>query len=288
MTVDCRLLAMRSLAHPGRWLAAAVMLAAGAGCAVTAQQEVQLGLNTVAEIDRTMPVVRDATIQAALDQIARPVLAVARRTDLAWTFRVINTADVNAFAVPGGHIYVTRGLIEHATRYDQLAGVLGHEIGHVDLRHSAKQMEQAQAASLGVNLGYILLGRQPGQTESAALNIAASAVFAKFSRDDERQADQAAIRSLTAAGINPGGIADMFRVLQQLETRQPDAIAQFFASHPMTAERIADVERQIAADTAARRVAQPGVGVRDRPVFRDLQRAVRALPPPPPPPAPPK
>jgi len=110
----------------------------------------------------------------------------------------------------------------------------------------------------------------------------------KFSRDDERQADQAAIRSLTAAGINPGGIADMFRVLQQLETRQPDAIAQFFASHPMTAERIADVERQIAADTAARRVAQPGVGVRDRPVFRDLQRAVRALPPPPPPPAPPK
>ena len=277
---------MRSLAYAVRMFAA-VLLAPVTGCAVTAQQELQLGLSTVAEIDRTMPVVREPAVQAALDQVAGPLLAVAVRRDLPWTFRVINTADVNAFAVPGGHIYVTRGLIEHATRYDQLAGVLGHEIGHVDLRHSAKQMEQAQAASLGVNLGYILLGRQPGQTESAALNIAASAVFAKFSRDDEREADGAAVRSLTAAGINPGGLADMFRVLQRLETRQPDAIAQFFASHPMHAERIADVERHIAADSAARRMARPGVGVTDRPVFLDLQRAVRALPPPPPPPFPP-
>lgn len=255
-------------------------------CAVTVQQELQLGDATVAEIDRTMPVINDAVVQAALDQAAQPVLAVAQRRDLPWTFRVVNTADVNAFAVPGGHIYVTRGLIEHATRFDQLAGVLGHEIGHIDLRHSAKQMEKAQAASLGINLGYILAGRQPGEAESTALNIAASAVFAKFSREDERQADHAAVRALTAAGINPGGIADMFRILQQVERGQPDAIAQFFASHPMTADRITDVEARIAADTAARRVSRSGVT--DGPAFHTLQNRLRALPPAPPPPPPPQ
>ena len=270
-----------------RWIrrAGAAAGLAAAACAVSVQQEIELGAATVAEIDSTLPVVRDATTQAALDAAARPVLAVARRRDLPWTFRIVNTADVNAFAVPGGHIYVTRGLIEHATSYDQLAGVLGHEIGHVDLRHSAKQIEQAQAASLGVNLGYILAGRQPGQTESAALNIAASAIFAKFSREDERAADQAAVGYLTVAGINPGGLTSMFQILQGLETSQPDAIAAFFASHPMTADRIANVDARIAADTAAQRVER--TGLRDRPVFHDLQRAVRRLPPPPPPPPPP-
>ena len=270
---------METLSRRWRPAAAAVILRAVAACAVSVQQEIRLGQDYATEIDRTMPVVHDQAIQAALDQAARPVLAVAARRDLPWTFRVVNTGDVNAFAVPGGHIYVTRGLLEHATSYDQLAGVLGHEIGHVDLRHSAKQMEKAQAASLGVNLGYILLGRQPGRTESTTLNIAASVVFAKFSRDDERQADHAAVRYLTAAGIDPDGMTDMFRILQQLETSQPDAIAQFFASHPMTADRIADVEHVIAADSAAQRAAR--AGDRDRPVFHDLQRAARALPPPP-------
>ncbi|MBI1966420.1 MAG: M48 family metalloprotease [Gemmatimonadetes bacterium] len=264
-----------------RWRSAApaVVLGAAVACAVSVQREIQLGADYAAEIDRTMPVVHDAAVQAALDQAVRPVLAVAVRRDLPWTFRVVNTADVNAFAVPGGHIYVTRGLIEHTTSYDQLAGVLGHEIGHVDLRHSASHMEKAQAASLGVNLGYILLGRQPGQTESTALNIAASVIFAKFSRDDEREADHAAVRYLTRTGINPGGMTDMFNILRQLEGRQPDAIAQFFASHPMTDDRITDVGRMIAADTAAQRAVH--TGVRDRPVFHDLRRAVRALPPPP-------
>src|SRR5262245_2052418 len=233
-----------------RWRAA-IAAAGGAAtlaCAVSMQQELQLGQDAAADVDRTMPVVHDAAVQAALDEAARPVLAVAHRRDLPWTFLVVNTADVNAFAIPGGHGYVTRGLVEHATSYDQLAGVLGHEIGHVDLRHGAKQMEQAQAASLGINLGYILSGRRPGETESAAINIAASAIFAKFSRDDERQADHAAVGYLTQAGINPGGLEAMFHILQDLETRQPDAISQFFASHPMTADRISDVQRAIAAD----------------------------------------
>ena len=175
---------------------------------------------------------------------------------------------------------MTRGLIEHATSYNQLASVLGHEIGHVDLRHTARQIEKQRAASLGVGLGYIVLGREPGAAESQALNVVAAAVFARFSREDERAADHAGVRYTTAAGIDPHGLADMFHILQQVQGKDPGAIEQFFASHPMTADRIADVERTIAADPAARAAAQ--TGRKDAPVFHELQRAVHALPPPPP------
>lgn len=267
---------MRTLVRRWRSAAAALGLSAAAACAVSIQEEIRLGDQYAAEIDKTLPVVHAPAVQAALDEAARPVVAAAARRNLAWTFRVVNTADVNAFAVPGGHIYLTRGLIEHARSYDQLAGVLGHEIGHVDLRHTAQQIEKARAASLGVNLGYVILGRQPGQTESDVLNIAATAIFAKFSRADEREADHAAVRYLTAAGINPGGIAGMFRILQTVSGREPSTIEQFFASHPMTGDRITDVERLIAADSAAQGAAR--TGRQDAPVFHDLQRAVRALP----------
>jgi beta-barrel assembly-enhancing protease len=261
-------------------LAAAVVLLGGAaGCAVSIQEEQQLGSQYAAEVDSTMPVVRDTSVQRAIDQAARPLVAVATRRDLAWTFRVVNTNDVNAFAIPGGHIYVTRGLIEHATSYDQLAGVVGHEVGHVDLRHSAKQIEKQRAATLGVGLGYVVLGRDPGKAEGAALNVVAAAVFARFSQDDERAADHAAVRYTTAAGIDPDGLVEMFRILQQVQGTDPGAIQQFFASHPMTADRIGDVQQVIAADSAARRVARSGR--KDDPSFHDLQHAVRALPPPP-------
>ncbi len=180
---------MRTLVSWRRFAGLALSWGGAIACAVTVQQELQLGNEYAAEIDRSLPVVHDAAVQAALDEAGRPLVAVATRRDLPWTFRVVNTADVNAFAVPGGHIYVTRGLIEHATSYDQLAGVLGHEIGHVDLRHTAHQIEKQRAAALGVNLGYLIMGREPGEAEHTALNVAAAAVFAKFSREDERAAD---------------------------------------------------------------------------------------------------
>lgn len=291
--VDGKLLAMNSLPRSGLGrlqyakkgrvrlpFGATILLTTGAlGCAVSIQEEQQLGTAYAAEVDSTMPIVRDTTVRRALEQAVRPLVAVATRRDLPWTFRVVNTNDVNAFAIPGGHIYVTRGLIEHATSYDQLAGVVGHEIGHVDLRHSAKQIEKQRAATLGVGLGYVVLGREPGQAQGAALNVVASAVFARFSREDERAADHAAVRYTTAAGIDPDGLVDMFRILQQVQGTDPGAIQQFFASHPLTADRISDVQQVIAVDSTARRVARSGR--KDDPSFRDLQRAVRALPPPP-------
>ncbi len=254
----------------------------GAGavaCAPTVQQEVNLGNKYVEEIDSTMPVVKDPAVQAALDRVVLPIKRVAKRQDLAWTYRVINSDQVNAFAVPGGHIYVFRGLIERTQHYDELVGVLGHETGHVDLRHSAEQMGEQTAANLGLGLTYLLLGRKPGVVEQVALGAAAGVVFAKFSRDDEREADSIAVEYLTRAGVNPRGLTRMFEILQSLSQKQPAKVEQWFSSHPMTGERIANVNRVIATTPGATQALRTGAVDRDE--FGDLQRLMRALPPPP-------
>ncbi|MGE0352667.1 MAG: M48 family metalloprotease, partial [Gemmatimonadales bacterium] len=157
-----------------------------------------------------------------------------------------------------------------------LAGVIAHENGHVALRHSAEQMGQANAANPGVGLVYAILGRQPGAGEQVALNVAAGAVFAKFSRDDEREADSVAVGYVTAAGINPGGLPRMFEILQSLNDREPGKVEQWFASHPMTGERITNVNRIIGKTPGATRALT--TGKTDDPAFTELQRLVKGLP----------
>lgn len=263
------------LAAPG--LAALGALGALTACAPTVQQEVAMGNQYQAEIARTMPLVEDAAAVAAFRRAITPLQQVARRQDLAWTFHIVNSDQVNAFAVPGGHVYVFRGLIERARHYDEFAGAVAHEIAHVDERHSAEQMGQSNVANVGVSLAYLLLGRQPSQGEQLALGVAGGAAFAKFSRDDEREADSVAIGSLTRARINPGGLGRMFETLQSVQSREPAKVEQWFASHPMPAERISNAERIVAADPAARAALR--TGRRDSDSFAELQRRLRALPP---------
>jgi predicted Zn-dependent protease len=255
-------------------MAAAMSLAA---CAPTVQQEVEMGNRYAQEIERTMPLIRDPAMTGALRSAVAPLLRVVTRQDLAWSFNIVNSDQVNAFAVPGGHVYVFRGLIERAGHYDELAGVLGHEMGHVDLRHSAEQMGQTSAANTGLGLAYLLLGRQPGQVEQAALGLTAGAVFAKFSRDDEREADSVAVGYLTRASINPQGLTRMFQTLEQLQARDPSKVEQWFASHPMPAERVANVRRIINATPGAGAAVRDGRT--DLEAFDQLKRSLRALPP---------
>ncbi len=134
---------------------------------------------------------------------------------------MVDSKEVNAFAVPGGYVYVNRGLIERATNMDELAGVLGHEIGHVVLRHSVKQMQQAQGANVGLTLACVLTRVCQNQAAGAAIQIGGSALFAKFSRDDEAQADRVGVKYVTRAGIDPHGMPQMFQTL--LDERKSQA-----------------------------------------------------------------
>src|SRR5688500_17856269 len=224
-----------------------------------------------------MPLVTDGATRSAFLSSVAPLRQVLRRKDLAWEFKIVNSDQVNAFAVPGGHIYVFRGLIERAGSYDAFAGAVAHEIGHVDLRHSAQQMGSASAANTGLTLAYVLLGRQPSAGEQVALGVAGSAAFAKFSRDDEREADSMAVAYLTEARIDPTGMVDMFRTLQNLQQRDPSKVELWFASHPMPGERLTNTERYIASTPGARAASSSGRD--DLDAFNTLRQRLRALPP---------
>jgi len=218
------------------------------GCAsagsISPQEEAQLGAQYSAEINRQLPIVQNSAVHSYINQLGR---SIAARVDprLNYTFYVVDAPEVNAFAVPGGYIYVNKGLIQRAATMSELAGVLGHEIGHVVERHGLEQMARMQNTSLGVNLAYILLGRQPGTLEQVALQGGAGVFFASHSRSDENQADRVAVQYMIQSGIDPNGMVAMFQRLLEEQKSSPNAVAQWFSTHPTTQERVDNVQALI-------------------------------------------
>ena len=258
-----------------RILAGALLAVTAAGCSVSTQQEKELGAQYSQQINVQLPIVQDPEVNRYInvlgDSIAR---LTARGGDLDWTFYVVNSSEVNAFAVPGGYIYINRGLIERARNLSQLAGVLGHEIGHVVKRHSIKQMQQQQGAEVGVTLGCVLLNVCGTDIARAGINIAGSAIFAKFSRDDETQADEVGIENVVRAGISPKGIPEMFQILLDERQSNPGAVELWFGTHPTEESRIADTQAIISKiDPAIMRSL-----TYDSPRFHEFKQRVQSLP----------
>jgi predicted Zn-dependent protease len=222
------------------------------GCAVSTQREVELGAQYSAQINRQLPILSDATVQRAINSIGNDIARHGRR-GLRYTFYVVDARQVNAFAVPGGYVYVNRGLIERTDNYSELAGVLAHEIGHVEERHGAEQMERMQSTNLGVNLAYILLGRSPGGLERAAVGLGGGLYFAQHSREAEREADRSAVPLLLAARIEPGGLVTLFQKLMAEKRRSPGTVGQWFSTHPTTQDRIDATRAELNQLTPAQR-----------------------------------
>lgn len=223
-----------------QWRLVSVLLTSlvAAGCSIDETDEVQLGREYAAEIAGQLPMVTDPAITAYVDRIGRDIASRTSRPNLPWEFHVVNAAEVNAFAVPGGFIYINRGLIERAERFDELAGVLGHEIGHVVLRHSAEQMEKRGQATGVLTVVCVLTSLCDGGLANVAINVAGAAWFAKHSRADEAEADSAGIHAVMAAGISPRGIPSFFSTLMEERARQPTILDDWFASHPLEEERV--------------------------------------------------
>jgi len=205
-----------------------------------------MGQQYSAQINAQLPIVQDAEVNRYVNVLGDSISKLADARGLDYHFFVVNAAEINAFAVPGGFVYVNRGLIDRTQNLSQLAGVLGHEIGHVVRRHSVKQMEKAQGANIGVVLGCTLLNVCGSQAAQAAINIGGSALFAKFSRDDERQADEEGVKNTIRAGISPNGIPQMFEILLAERQRNPSAVEGWFATHPGEEERITRANGMIA------------------------------------------
>jgi len=254
-----------------------------AACSVSEDQEKAIGQDAAAQVEREAPMVTDAAVSEYVMRLGTTLTSRSDDRDRDWRFRIVDAEVVNAFALPGGFVYVNRGLIERAGLTSELAGVLGHEIGHVLLRHSAEQMEKAQKTSLGVSVVCGLTNICSSDAARVAINVGGAALFARFSRRDELEADSAAVGVLVRAGYDPQGIVSMFAKLLETREQRPDLVAGWFASHPLEEDRIAAVTRVIRST--------PGLDsrslVRDDPAFHEFQARVHALPPSPPSPAPP-
>jgi beta-barrel assembly-enhancing protease len=259
---------------------ALVAMAAGGivACTVGDDEERAIGEDAAARIEQQLPLVADADVNAYVASLGG---ALARGSDdrgREWRFRVVDTDQVNAFALPGGFVYVNRGLIDRTGTASELAGVLGHEIAHVLLRHSAERIEKELQTNIGVSVVCALTSICASDAARVAINVGGAAVFARFSRNDELEADSAAVDIVTRAGYAPDGIATMFAKLLEYRQERPDIVASWFGSHPLEEDRIRTVERIIAR-------APTGAGaalVRDDPAFHEFQHRVRELPPSPP------
>jgi predicted Zn-dependent protease len=245
-----------------------------AACAVSTQQEVEMGASYATQIAKELPLVQDPEVNRYITILGDSLARVADQRNLNWHFTVVDSRDVNAFAVPGGFIYVNRGLIERATTMAQVAGVIGHEIGHVTRRHSIKQMQKAQGTNIGATLLCTLTSVCNSGMAQSGINLAANAAFARFSRTDEAEADEEGVRFLIRAQIDPNGIPEMFAILLKERKEQPGALDAFFASHPLEESRITDTQRLIAAYPAAQ---SQGL-TRDTPNFQEMKKRLLSLP----------
>ncbi len=254
-----------------------VAAAALVACDVSQDQEVAIGSETAQQIEEQLPLVKDEYINSYINELGDTIAFRTSRSDLDWHFFVVNSHQVNAFALPGGFVYVNRGLIEAATRADELAGVLGHEIGHVIQRHSVKQMQDQQKIGAVATIACTLTNLCESQVGRAAINIGGTAVIARYSRKDELEADSEAVENVLKVNIDPEGIPALFEVLMEQRQREPTIVDGWFATHPLEESRIQHAHqliRKSEADQAA------GL-MRDLPSYAEFRKRVSMLPEPP-------
>jgi predicted Zn-dependent protease len=208
-------------------------------------QEVQIGQQADVEIRQAMPPYDDPELQQYVSRMGQEMARRSHRPDLPWTFTVVDVAAVNAFAVPGGYIYVTRGLLAHMTDEAELAGVLGHEIGHVTARHSAQQYTRAvggQAALLGLGI-FVPATRPFGDAIGTGLQL----LFLRYGREDELQSDRLGVEYASASGWDPAGVPDFLTTLSRL-TEETDrrGIPNWLSTHPLPEDRVRIVQETVA------------------------------------------
>ncbi|MDQ6801672.1 MAG: M48 family metallopeptidase [Acidobacteriota bacterium] len=214
----------------------------GLGGGVSLDEEWQLGNQAAAQVEQQVRIVNDSQATAYLRMVGERIHAVTPLAGRPFDFKIVNDSTVNAFSLPGGHIYINAGLIAQADKADMLAGVVAHEISHVVARHAIKQIQQQQEISV---IGSILLGQNPNALAQIAAQVVAGGAMARFSRADEKQADDMGLDFLVKAGYDAHGMLDMFQKLLALDRSQPGTVARFFQDHPGTQDRIDDITGRI-------------------------------------------
>ena len=235
---------------------------------VSEAQEIQMGLAEVENVDRNMGLYDDPELTAYVSDLGMRLARASERPDLPWQFQIVDTPDVNAFALPGGPIYLTRGILAHMNSEAAMVGVLGHEIGHTTSRHIVQKISQSQLAGLGIGLGMVFLPdvRPYGDLIQGGLQV----LFLKFSRDDEREADTLGIRYSLGAGYDPEEMASFFHVLHRIGERSGQKVPNWLSTHPEPLDR----EERILYELQSRGVSSENLLVKEEEFKRRLEGMV--------------
>lgn len=211
----------------------------------SAQQDVEIGAQSASEAERQLPILRDREVENYVNNIGQRLARNAGGPQFQYRFRVVNASDINAFALPGGYIYLNRGIIENARNEGEVAGVLAHEIAHSALRHGTHQASKAYAAQAGLQILGGLLGGKVGGNTAQILNtvggVGLNALFLKFSRELETQADVRGAQILAASGYTPADMVGFFNTLARVDTAKKTT---WLSHHPAPPDRIARIEKE--------------------------------------------
>jgi len=205
------------------------------------QEEIQIDRrNSPYQISSDYGITQDRSLEAYVDQVGQRMAAVSHRPRMPYRFNVVNATYINAYAFPGGTISATRGILLKLNDEAELASLLGHELGHVNARHTAHQMSQAMLTQTLVGGAAAIVGTQGstlGDLTAQLGSIGAGALLASYSRDNEREADDLGLRYMTAAGYDPRGFVELMEMLRGLNKQKPNAVQTLFSTHPMSDER---------------------------------------------------
>jgi len=211
---------------------------------VSEEEEIQIGREYYLQISAIYGIYNDEQLLNYVDGIGQKMAKISHRPDLKYEIKVMDSPVINAFAVPGGYVYITRGILAYLNNEAELAGVVGHEIGHITARHSAKQMSKAQLAQVGLGLGSIF-----SETFAQYAGLAEQGIgllFLKYSRDNERQSDDLGVEYSTEVSYDATEMANFFKVLDQVGKRgsSGNSLPDWFSTHPNPADRVVDVKKE--------------------------------------------
>jgi beta-barrel assembly-enhancing protease len=210
------------------------------------EKEMALGKQLSAEVARQAKIVDDPLVAEFINRLGQNL---ARNSDakVPFSFKVVEDDNLNAFALPGGYIFVHTGLIKIADEEDELAAAMAHEIAHVAARHLTCRATQNQIAKMGSIVPGVLLGGLGGYAARQAADAVIPMTFLSFSRHDETEADYLGVQYMWAAGYDPTGAISIFEKIESMRRSEPGAVAKLFATHPMDSDRIAQTEKEIGA-----------------------------------------
>ena len=238
---------------------------------VSVPQEIEIGREANAQVRKKTAELRDPQVTAYITRVGQRLAKAAPGAKYPYTFAVADYREINAFSLPGGPVWINRGVLHASTNESQVAGVLAHEIAHIAQRHAADQLTKTLLAKWSLGALGAMLGNTGGAgTAQVAGALVTNGMFLKFSRDDEREADRVGVQIMRKAGWDPRGMIELFEVLRREQKRDPGAVDVFFSTHPSPQDRIA----QLTAAIARRRG-----GVRDSAQFRAIKlRLARMAP----------